>query len=222
LVAALGGNAAVPAIYDGRLGVTVGGGVVSAWADARGGGFGPSLVASGTKQPSFTVDHLVFDGVNNVLACAVASALFDVSGPYSFALIGFSNANGNFAGLADGSTANRILLLQTAGGVYASNVGSPHVTVSSVIAQGTTNLLAIASSGAATGNIDVPNTARVTSAITLPGAGNNFLSLGAYAPTGAGPKACTVFSVVCINHVVTASDIVALDTYAVIRGATLQ
>jgi len=215
---------ALLATYDGRIGVTSSAGVVSNWADARGSvGFGPALTAAGTAQPSYNGSNkLTFDGVNNVMSTAAAYAGFDVSTPLAFFFIGFSAAAGNFAGVSDSSSASRILLLQNASGVYAANAGNPHTTVSSVIASDSTELLVVVSSGASAGNIDVPNRARVSSAITMPAAGANFLTLGSYFASGAGKVACTAFACGVLSRVPTAGDLTALAAYAQALGATLQ
>lgn len=223
LIAAIG-SGSMPAIWDGGINVTQAAGVASSVADARGAGFAPPLTASGTAQPSVVGSSLVFDGVNNIMTTGAGSPspLFDVSGPYTVFLIGSISGAGNFLGIADGVSPARLLLIQTLGGVYATNAGTGHTAASSVVASGTTELLCIGSSGAAATNIDVPNKARVTTAITMCAAGNCVFSVGAYWPTGAGKIAGKVFTTGCISRVVTAADITALKNYAVVRGATLQ
>lgn len=91
LITALGGNAAVNAFYDCRTGLTiVTGNLVSAWADARGGGFGPSLVqATGSKQPAIGGDGsllTVAASLQNLFAAA--NALFNIGGSYTLIFIG--------------------------------------------------------------------------------------------------------------------------------------
>lgn len=96
MINATGGNAKWPAFYDGRYNVTSSAGVVSSWADARTGSFGPALVGTGTQQPSYSgADHSVFDGVNNVLQCASAQAAFSLSQPLSLVFVGIVFTSGS-------------------------------------------------------------------------------------------------------------------------------
>lgn len=91
LITALGGNGAVAAFYDCRTGLTIlPGNLVSAWADARGGGFGPTLVqATGSKQPTIGGDGsllTVAASLQNLFAAA--NALFNIGGSYTLIFVG--------------------------------------------------------------------------------------------------------------------------------------
>jgi lysophospholipase L1-like esterase len=80
LIAALGGNADVPAFYDIRANVTSAAGIVSAWADARGAGFGPTLTATGS--PTITgagLSQTINTNGSTAYLKTAASALFDLS-----------------------------------------------------------------------------------------------------------------------------------------------
>jgi len=99
LITATGGNAQWPAFYDGRYNVTNAAGVASSWGDVRGGGFGPAITGTGTQQPSYGGDHLVFDGVNNVLS-STAVALFSLGSVLTLIWVGIpmtSAGNGRVA-----------------------------------------------------------------------------------------------------------------------------
>jgi len=211
------------ALYDGRVGVTSSAGVVSNWSDARGAGFGPALVATGTAQPSYNgTNKLTFDGVDDFLTCASAYAGFDVSGPCSLFFIGFSTAGlANFAAIADSASAFRLLSAE-GGSDYNVRAGNPNISISSTVAPGTTPLLIVVSSASGTANIDVPNKTRVSGAITQCAAGANFLSVGTYSPTGGGFAPCTCYAIGVLSRVATAGDLSALAAYAQVLGATLQ
>ena len=221
LITALGGNSSVLAFYDGRFNVTSSAGVASAWTDVRGGGFGPAFAATGTGQPAYNgTSTLTFDGVANAMWTA-ASALFDVSGPLSFVMVGSSTATTNWAGIADSSTAVRLLSHFPTSSNYSARGGSPNTTAgSSTVATGSTTRLLIASSGANAVNIDAPTKTRVSAAITMCATGHNTLSLGSYFQNTS-VKPCIVKAVLIIPRVVTAGDITALKTYATGIGATL-
>jgi lysophospholipase L1-like esterase len=87
LIAELGGDADVPAFYDARINVVTVGGVVSSWLDARGPGFGPTLVATG--HPTLTgagpAASVNTDGATSWLQTSDV-ALFDLSLPYTLVL----------------------------------------------------------------------------------------------------------------------------------------
>lgn len=63
------GDQAIAAAYWTQFGVQSSGGVVDQWDDARGAGYGPSLLATLTARPTWTpaTGLIGFDGVNDVL-----------------------------------------------------------------------------------------------------------------------------------------------------------
>jgi hypothetical protein len=94
LIAALGGDSSVLAIYDARDNVTRATGQVTTWGDARGPGFGPALVPtrSGTKYlPLYNGNFgpILFTNVDsNALRTATPSPLFDLSRPLTLVYVG--------------------------------------------------------------------------------------------------------------------------------------
>jgi hypothetical protein len=94
LITALGGDASVLAFYDARHNVTVAGGRVSSWGDARGAGFGPALVptqSGTTHQPVYNgaTGPILFSWSDtNALRTAVPSSLFDLSKPLTMVYVG--------------------------------------------------------------------------------------------------------------------------------------
>lgn len=219
LVRSLGGNAAVPAIYDVRYGITLAAGAVSQWDDARGAaGFGPSLVqVTAGKRPVWDVAALTatFDGVDDDMTTA-ASALFDISGDYSIILIGaLTNlaANGWSAGIADAAAPTRALRLrsQPTGGVIGCQVVAAFAQ-STVITSATRRLL-IGSKVAATSDAfaDVPKTARVTTAAAgVLAAGANTLTIGAFFTGSLSPAPLVARALLCLTRQVTVADIATL------------
>lgn len=194
LVAALGGNAAVPALYDVRRNVTtaLSNTVVSSWADARGAaGFGPALTASGTKRPAWDPSGLTmtFDGLDDCLACALTSR-FDLAGACSVFLVGAiqqSAAASNPGGVADNIAVN-LLFRNTAGAGGTIQGESTSSTVNSTIVVSSTRRLVVVSKNAATDlSIDVPNHVRVSTASTAAGAANAAFSVGNYFTGGGRP-----------------------------------
>jgi len=80
LVAALGGNSQVLAVYDARAGVTLDdSGNLAAWDDARGSGFGPQRVGYGAPKPAVVNSEIITDGAQNYHATADVSPVFDLS-----------------------------------------------------------------------------------------------------------------------------------------------
>jgi len=114
LVLALGGNTAVSAIYDIRLGVTAPAGKITQWDDARGSsGFGPSLLpfstSPGPAYDSAALTATFAGGTSGSLTSASTFSAFDPSaveavftkGEYSAAYSGFEGADASGASLAD-------------------------------------------------------------------------------------------------------------------------
>jgi hypothetical protein len=94
LIAALGGDTAVLAIYDVRYNVTRVAGHVTTWDDARGTGYGPALVPTqvGAKyQPLYNGSYgpILFSQTDsNALRTALPSPLFDLSKPLTLVYVG--------------------------------------------------------------------------------------------------------------------------------------
>lgn len=216
----VGGDAAMLAFYSVQYGVTQASGVVSKWADARGAGYGPDLTASGMQQPAWDATNLLitFDGVTNCLASAL-SALFDLSTAKAVVFVGSVPTDGRYVGgIARGAGSPPwLLLLGHTGAVASAYYGAGALVFNnSVVGVSSTRRVAVASKDAAiTGNVDVPNQARVTGNADAAGAGNNTLTIGDLYP-GAGSGSATVFrSALVLNHVPsTPSELAAIATWA--------
>lgn len=91
LVAALGGDAAVVALYDARFGITITGSGVSGWADARGAsGFGPTIVqGTDAARPSYSASEraVTFDGSDDFLRATSAAALTSIADSCALVLV---------------------------------------------------------------------------------------------------------------------------------------
>lgn len=224
LIAALGGNASVPAIYDVRSGLTTSGGFVDSWADARGAGFGPTLSQSdNTRKPAWDGTVVTFDGVDDNLFSA-ASSLFDLAGAYSIVLVGAvrETAGGAFAGgIGDtGALARALLFRQSATSAGVNMVdfrgGGFSAVASSTATVGLTRRVVAVSKNASTGlSVDVPSVARVSN--TAGGsvaAGNNVLTIGSSFNGAANPGQPLVRAVFTLARQVTAGDLAAILAWA--------
>lgn len=187
----VGGDAPMKALYSRLFGITTSSGVVDQWDDARGGGFGPSLLSTGTQRPAWdSVNSLItFDGVDDFLASA-ASALFDLSGAKTLALIAAlpSTTGPAFAaGIANDATASRHMgIRQEAGGASTikgqlNRLGGNVAADSLVQISATRRLIIVSKTAGPTVRIKVPGQARqsATDSVSIV-AGDNVLSIGGY------------------------------------------
>lgn len=221
LITALGGNALVPAFYDGRLNVTASGGVASQWQDARGAGFGPNLTAAGTAQPSYIgTDHLVFDGVNNQMVSAAVAA-FDLSSPISLVFVSSAAAavNGQNMGAISDAGASNILDQQfQAGPDWGSFCGGHTDSANVGSSDGVIRVVVLTYSGTAH-SVQVPNHAKTSAPVTAAAAGNRPLTLGTYS-TGQAKCPSTEYSVFVYAGVLSAGQVTTILNWAVTnRGA---
>ncbi len=221
LIAALGGNALVPAFYDGRLNVTNAAGVASLWQDARGAGFGPDLTAAGAAQPSYAgADHLVFDGVANQMVSAAVAA-FDLSAPISLVFVASAVAavNGQSMGAISDAGASNILDQQfQAGPDWGSYCGGNPHTANVASADGVIRVVVLTYNGTAH-TVRVPNHAQTNVAVVAAGAGNRPLTLGAYS-TGQGKCPSTQYAVIVYAGVLSGAQVTSILNWAVAnRGA---
>lgn len=186
LVAALGGNTNVPAIYDARRGIHATT-TVSQWDDARGAvGYAPALAqATGANQPVWDAANLLVDtrSSNALYLSTPASALFDLSGAYALVLVGtIGLVDGYSAGIADSATPTRSIQLRNAGNTNIAGVFQPGTAFpnSSVSPAGSTRRCIILSKAAGTSvACDVPNASTATGALSgAASAGSNVLTLG--------------------------------------------
>lgn len=222
-------DANLPAIYVASIGVTVVTGV-SEWDDARGAGYGPALLqATTTKQPIYSVGAdgvpVATFGSTQTLQTASTSALFDLSGAYSLALIGAmpqTTATKYAFAIASGASAVRFLGVDQTSNAASPimGVGGPSAgtTVSSAATIGTTRRLIVVSKDATTNvSIDVPNQARVSgTASGNTASGANGLALGTYFGDGSPNSRVVVAAVVAIARQVTAQDLVQLGRFAAV------
>jgi hypothetical protein len=223
LITALGGNALVPAFYDGRLNVTASLGVASLWRDARGLGFGPDLTAAGAAQPSYVGNNqLVFDGVNNQMVSAAVAA-FDLSNPISLVFVASAAAatTGLSMGAISDAGATNVLDQQfQAGpdwGSFTSGGNSLSAGVGS--ADGVIRVVALTMTGLAT-TAQVPNHARQTGTCNAAAAGNRALTLGTYS-TGQGKCPSTQYAVIVYAGVLSAGQVTAILNWAVLNRAAV-
>lgn len=219
LITALGGNAVVPAFYDGRLNVTSAAGVASVWQDARGPGFGPNLTAAGAAQPSYVAtDHLVFDGVNNQMVSAAVPA-FDLSQPISLVFVASSTgtAGQSMGAISDAGAGNIVDTQMQTGPNWGSYCGG-HTTDAGVLNGTTIRVLVLTYSGTTT-TAQVPNHAKQTSGVNAGGVGNQPLTLGTYS-TGQAKCPSTQYSVFVYAGVLSSAQVTTILTWAVTnRGA---
>lgn len=221
-----GGDAALAAIYSVTTGVTVISGVVSQWDDARGAtGFAPSLAqATAGKRPVWDADRLTmtFDGVDDDLTTAT-SALFDLAGAYSLVMVGafltLVPAQGWSAGITDGAAPTKALRLrsQGSGGIIGAQVVAAFAQ--STVATGTTRRLLVGSKNATTLDafVDVPRTARVTTAAAgTTAAGNLPLTVGAFFTGSLSPAPAVCRAVLCLTRQATVADLAVLSDWATI------
>lgn len=223
LRSALGGDSALSAIYDPLVpaSVTSAAGNISALADARGGGFGPTAgTLSGTVAFNAGTGALTFTGSNALYTAA--SALFLLTGPTSLYVImstaGTSGGN-YFHGLSSNGSATTALVIAMADGThFNANVDASNGSSSGVAVGATIRLVIVSLDAAGHMNIDVPNHARVTDVSPNPAAFNNALTFGGYFQAGSEPS--VMYGAGVIPRVVTAGDITALKAYAATKGYT--
>lgn len=187
LVTALGGDSVVLALYDSRLGITVAGGKVAQWDDARGAiGFGPSLVPFSTSPgPAYDAQALTatFNGTSGSLISASATATFDPSVGRSLVYVG----NDTSVGVADhlcgiGTTAQNLNIFGNGAGRFSGGVNGTVRNADSAVTFGTRRVvfLSVASpgSGAGTMSVEAPTHAPVSPASGGPLTGNGNVTFG--------------------------------------------
>ena len=168
LVSALGGNTAVSAIYDIRLGVTAPSGKIVQWDDARGStGFGPSLLPFSTSPgPAYDSVALTatFSSAGGSLTSASTFAAFDPS-LNSIAYIGTVSGSGWMCGI--GSATQNLNILANASADFQAGVNGTVRTVDSGVTN-STRRVAFASLVAGAGTVEVPNHIAVSAGAGAP------------------------------------------------------
>jgi parallel beta-helix repeat protein len=226
LVADLGGDAAVKAVYDARSGVTASGGYVDAWDDARGAvGYGPQLTAALTVRPAYDAVNklLTFDGSNDQLVSA-ASALFNMSTGKTLVIIASPpNALWKvFIELTEAAEARwmRIRTRGSAAIVMDTSLGTGNpLNSSGVNADGTLRLMTHDSYAGGT-TVQVADTALSSGGAAGTPNENHLLCVGS--EYGNNHTAMTVKAVLVLEGVLNAAKRTALQLWAVgVHGAVL-
>lgn len=139
LVTALGGNAAVLAIYDRRTGITFSAtGGISAWADAR-GSTGPTLTqATAAQQPTGGGSPVAFNGGATQNIGSATQAAFVANVPISICMVGAIPGGPGFnygMALADSSVTTSRLGIANQGGTdkYGAQGGNTVVTAGTTV-----------------------------------------------------------------------------------------
>jgi hypothetical protein len=224
LIAALGGNASVPAFYDARSNVTA-----AQWQDVRGGGFGPLLTATGVPVLSGAGATRRVTVSGTQWYQSALSPIFDLSHPGTLAVfVTVADAANVLAGIGVASNVPSMMFWPQSGDAAAfyepagqhvlygaSNPGGQPDSPSVQPCDGRLYAFLVASDGATHGSaICWPgqSTAQtLTSAMT---AGNALLSLGAdpgHAVPGSGSFAGALF----LNRAFTAADAQAIGQFVV-------
>lgn len=186
LITALGGNAAVLAFYDARVGVTLASGKVSAWADVRGAGFGPSLVqATPANQPAYDGANITVDGVSTCLISGATAAMFNLVGvAMTLVVVGSINtASGSVAGIGDGATTDMLLVRGVSSKIFG--VGGNNSGVTTTVATGAAiRISLVAKNGTTSLSIEVPNQAKASTVVSAASGGDAYLAVGGRPNTG--------------------------------------
>lgn len=232
LVAALGGNASVAAIYDARRNVTASASV-SAFGDARGTtGYGPTRTATGSKKPGWDpVNYLItYDGIDDCLLTPL-DAMFDISGPTSIVFIGAiqisSPLNAATAAISDAVSFTRSLMVwsgATASGTIQVRSTSGGTADSGVLV-GSTMRVAVASKNGSSGpsaSVAVPNAVEVFVGTSATGGGSNSFAVGNYFPGGANPSPCVEAASMVLTRRATASDLATILAWASDRHSAIH
>lgn len=232
LVAALGGNAKVPAIYDTRYNVTTVSATATAWDDARGtSGYGPQLVGLGTTKPAWDATNkiITLDGSQNSLESAVHTA-FDISLGRTVIFIGTMPTGAYLVNLTDAGV-NKYVTLNT-GGAQVQVISSTLASFGLPVAPGASRRMAMLSASPVNffGAGVTPTTAQVIGLIQhrlgaavqyyAPGgtetSGNWQLQLG-HLSSYHSPSA--IRAVVVLDHPATGSDYTAIRDWAITNHA---
>lgn len=194
LVANLGGDTVVSAIYDVRFGITLSGSNVAQLDDARGAtGFGPSLAqATSGKQPPFTggsdaAKNITFPNSVNRTLITPAVAAFDLSTPKTLVLIGAFPAPVATAayagGINDSNSVNGAILIEFRSDTSLLHVQfwpGPQLVETTVPVSANVRALFATTNGSTTGLAEVPNAGQKSHSISAIGSRNCALVFGSY------------------------------------------
>lgn len=221
----VGGDSTMTAVYLPDQQTTLSGSAVTTWADARGGGFGPSLTGAGSAQPTYDSvnNEIDFDGVDDLMATAT-SALFDLSGTVCIAMTGViptSAGSLTLIGIEDTTGASRLLGIgkTNAGGVIYATVlqSGSSIANSTVVTSNTARLIMVYKDASNQFYIQIPNDTEATwFGGGTQASGNNKLVLGINA------SPFSIRGLITLNRMPTAGDITTLKSWAqTYHGATL-
>lgn len=215
-IAQLGGDAAVPACYDVRGGVTVVSGVVSQWDDARGAGYGPSLVAAGAARPAWDdANQLVtFDGVDDTLASAFGVAALSLNGiDRTLYVVGYEpvvGGNAYLAAIADATPSRYLALRALSGGSNRYGAIYSGTAVASLVAGSNTTRRLLIAGGVVSGgtvSVAVPGQARVSAAGASAATALNYgLTLGSLASAAGTFGNAVLRAVLVVNRAPSVAD----------------
>lgn len=226
LIEALGGDSVVDAFFvttDGITGladdsVEHSGGMVDEWNDYRGAGFAPLLAGVGTTRPAWAFPEIIGDGVDDFMLTAL-DARFAADGPKSLIVVGAAaTADQYVAAIASSSAAERLMGIDTSAGggsVIRMRAFPGGENVPSLVANGAVRRVMFAGhNGTTTGSVQVASQAEVTGAITEIPAGDNYLAMFGYGPTG-GKSASRIVALIVLNRKFTAGDVALITAWAV-------
>ncbi len=231
LVADLGGNTAVKAVYDVRGGVTVTGSVVDSWADYRGAsGYGPTLASTGSARPAWDATNLLIssDDVDDNLSSA-PSALFDLSAGKGLIFFGVipsgASADSAAVGICEANPYTRLLSIGENGAgsrpILGSSRGSTGFIVaatSTALASTTRRMFVVERNATTAFSVEVPSTANVAGVTDAATSGNLVLTVFAVYP-GVWQSGATARAVVVLTAPPTGAQKTTLFNWGVARHA---
>lgn len=224
------GTTHVLACYDARIGVTSSGGTVSAWADARGAGFGPTfgVGTGGSSTPQLIATsptYVQLASGGNVLITP-SSSLFDLSTAKAIVAVLASSSTGyqNLIVIDNAGTFSPALAVAVHSSAYVGRTSTESADITAAGATvGATFRLIAASAGSPTMYLDSPTNTRVTGTMSAMASGNNTLVIGGY--QNAERNQVNIASLLVLDHVPTtggSADIPTLETWGTTyRSVTL-
>lgn len=230
LITTLGGNAAVNGFYDCRTGLTFAAGTsqVSAWADARGAGFGPALIqGTGSRQPTVNgAGSLVTVATAGQNLTSVASALWSPAGNISLIYVGAitGGTSGLYgAAIADANTPTTFLGIAGATGIYISKGGGTIVQASTTrVADARIRCVVATITGTTPLTCQVPSQALVSTAISVANSATNpTLCCGGF-NGGNGNSNGTHRAVIVMPSVISAGNVTAVLNWSIANHSALS
>ncbi|MGH2487731.1 MAG: hypothetical protein ACRDHE_17155 [Ktedonobacterales bacterium] len=208
-----GGDAHLAGLYDWLMQVTQATGHASAWADARGSGFGPALAPAGTGSNP-TYDAVA--GIGNPTSTPASAACFQTSAVAAFnpgnpvAIIAYGTQDATseaaYAELTDSSGEGTYVRIGGDGThVKAKGLGSDTSIASAVAAGGTYRTMLAWVSGTTVG-VDVPNQSQATATGTANSSASAHLTLFDRWPNASPAAVCTLRGVHVIDHAPSAAE----------------